>query len=279
MDTMQRGATRLPLSQELASRVVGIAIEEGYLDSVHQFLSELLPGVFDGAGRFKQRITVRDLLTMQAGLVWEPTAPLDLVSMQQTVADVIAQPIPADQGSRFVYSTGLPHLASAAIAAETGVTTCEFAATYLFEPLGIMPEVWGRDADGIYTGGWYMYFTPRELARFGQLYLQGGIWEGQQIVPEHWVRSSLSAQVAFEDFSGYGCWWWLSSYWDPTTHSTHKIQSARGGGGQMIWLVPDLETAMVATSDHAYQGSGIRFNSERFLHDVVIPSTGTSSAN
>ena len=260
------------VSKSILSALVGLALEQGYFGSVHQFVAELLPEAFADTTPSKQRITIRDLLTMQAGLIWEPVAPLDLVSMQHVVSDVIALPITSGTGSRFQYSTGLPHLASAAIAEATGFSTCAFAWEHLFEPLGIAPEVWGRDADGVYTGGWYMYFTPRELARFGQLYLQGGVWEGEQILPASWVRSSLSTQVTFDDFSGYGYWWWLSSYWDPTTYVTYEIQSARGGGGQMIWLVPAMDLVMVTTSDHAYQGSSNRFHSEQFLHDVLIPA-------
>jgi CubicO group peptidase (beta-lactamase class C family) len=154
----------------------------------------------------------------------------------------------------------------------TGQTTCEFANETLFSPLGIAPEYWGQDADGVHTGGWFMYFTPRELATFGQLYLQGGEWNGTQIIPSSWVKSSLSQQVPFDPFSGYGYWWWLSSYWDAKTNVTYEIQSARGGGGQMIYLVPALDLVMVTTSDHAYQGTNVRFDSEGFLQMVVIPA-------
>jgi CubicO group peptidase (beta-lactamase class C family) len=264
------------VSKSILSALVGIAIERGLFTGVHQLVSELLPDAFEGATLSKRRITLRDLLTMQAGLVWEPVPPLDLISLQHVVADVIAQPITSGQGGRFTYSTGLPHLASAAIARVAGTSTCAFARETLFEPLGIAPEVWGRDADGVHTGGWFMYFTPRELARFGLLYLRGGEWNEEQIVPANWVRSSLSHQVSFDPFSGYGYWWWLSSYWDPATFVTYEIPSARGGGGQAIFLVPALDLVMVTTSDHAYQGTSIRFDAERFLHDVVIPAALTA---
>jgi CubicO group peptidase (beta-lactamase class C family) len=260
------------VSKSILSALVGIAIDRGHIESIHQRLSDLLLKPFANAGVTKQRITVRDLLTMQAGLFWEPTAPLDMISWQHVVEDVIAQPLTYGEGMPFKYSTGLAHLASAVLSEVTGQTACEFACETLFSPLGIAPEYWGQDADGIYTGGWFMYFTPREMARFGQLYLQGGEWNGTQIIPSSWVSSSLAQQVRFDPFSGYGYWWWISSHWEAATNITYEIQSARGGGGQMIYLVPELGLVMVTTSDHAYQGTNVRFDSEGFLQRVVIPS-------
>ena len=265
------------VSKSILSTLVGIAIDRGHVSGVFATLQELLPDAFAGLEPRKQRITLRDMLTMQAGLIWEPVPPLDLVSMQHVVADVAGLPITYGNAGRFNYSTGLPHLASAAISRATGMSTCEFAWRVLFESLGIAPEVWGRDAEGVHTGGWFMYFTPRELARFGLLYLQGGEWQGEQLVPADWVRSSLSKQVVFDPYSGYGYWWWISSYWDPQTFETYEIPSARGGGGQAIFLVPALDLVMVTTSDHAYQGTSIRFDAERFLTDVVIPAVQAGS--
>ncbi len=262
------------VAKSFMSALVGIAIEQGYFEGVNQFVSELLPAAFEGLDASKQRMTLRELLTMQAGLVWEPMVPLDLVAMQHVVDDVLLQPFTSMRETPFNYSTGLVHLASAAIAETTGMTTCEFAWANLFEPLGIAPEVWATDANGVYTGGWFMYFTPRELARFGQLYLQGGEWEGQQILSAEWVRSSIARQVNFDPFSGYGYWWWVSSYWDSNTSITYEITSARGGGGQLIWIVPALDLIMVTTSDHAYQSSSQRFPAETFLQEVLIPAVG-----
>ena len=260
------------VSKSIMSALAGIAIELGHIESVNQRLEDLLPEPFEGEVASKRRITIRDLLTMQAGLVWEPVVPLDLVAWQHVVDDVLALPVTFENHNLFNYSTGLPHLLSAALSEVTGQTTCEFACEHLFSPLGIAPEYWGQDADGVYTGGWFMYFTPRELARFGQLYLQGGMWNGTQIIPSDWVYRSLSHQVDFDPFSGYGYWWWLSSYWDPATYVTYEIASARGGGGQAIFLIPELDIVMVTTSNHAYQGTNVKFDAEGFLQMVLIPS-------
>ena len=260
------------VSKSIMSALVGIAIEQDYIANVHERAEVFLPEYLSNEVRSKRRITLRDLLTMQAGLIWEPVPPLNLVAWQHVVDDVIAKQVTHSDSTLFDYSTGLPHLMSAILARATGQSTCEFACENLFTPLGIAPEYWGQDADGVYTGGWFMYFTPRELAKFGQLYLQEGEWNGTQIISSEWITSSLSHQVRFDPFSGYGYWWWLSSYWDPETFVTYEIQSARGGGGQMIYLVPALDLVLVTTSDHAYQGTDVRFDSETFLHTVLIPS-------
>jgi CubicO group peptidase (beta-lactamase class C family) len=96
------------VSKSIMSALVGIALDRGYIESVHQFVSDLLPESFEQAGSTKQRITVRDLLAMQAGLFWEPAAPLDMISLQHVVSDVVAGPLTYGEGVRFNYSTGWP---------------------------------------------------------------------------------------------------------------------------------------------------------------------------
>ncbi len=120
-----------------------------------------------------------------------------------------------------------------------------------------------------------MYLTPRELAKFGLLYLYQGEWQGQQVLPADWVAESLAYHAAAGEGSDtyYGYWWWLSSMWN------YDIYSARGGGGQMIFLVPELDLLFVTTSDAGYQGRPNQFDALAFLWEYVIPSAMADQLN
>lgn len=257
-------------SKSIISALVGIAIEEGYLTGVDQTLGELLPEVFavkNYGG--KSRLTVSNLLTMHTGFAWEPEIDHGKSSRGKvSLPSILLEPAESGAGGKFFYNTGATHLMSAAIEDTSGMSTCEFAYRYLFDPLDITVDWWNQDSRGYFTGGWNMYFTPRELAKFGLLYLNLGLWEGEQIVPENWVEKSTSYQVevspGVEPFYGY--WWWLSSWMG------HDIISARGGGGQMIYLVPDLDLVFVTTSDANYQNADDQFDSLPFLWRYVIPA-------
>lgn len=258
------------VAKSIMSTLVGIALEEGYLQDIDQKVADLLPQFFnENTAPAKQRISLRHLLTMRAGLFWEPTTPLDQVRQHAgLVQSIINQPLEGSPGSGFLYSTGLAHIMSAILTTVSGMSTCEFAYRYLFDPLDISVEYWGQDGDGYFTGGWYMYLTPRELAKIGLLYLHQGRWQSEQIVPQDWVLRSCSRQVASfpGESSGYGYWWWVSNL------DGHEICSARGGGEQRIYIIPDLDMVIVTTSDHAYQGSDQGFDSLTFIWRYVLPA-------
>lgn len=118
------------------------------------------------------------------------------------------------------------------------MSTRAFAEKYLFDPMGIRAGLWRRDPQGIYWGGADLFLTPRDMARFGYLYLKNGVWNGRQVVPQEWVTESTSAQVKTEGWGGiddYGYWWWI----DPVAFV------AVGLGGQVVAVVPDQDLVVV----------------------------------
>jgi CubicO group peptidase (beta-lactamase class C family) len=154
---------------------------------------------------------------------------------------VLDRPMAAAPGSTFNYSSGGSHLLSAILQEATGMRTISFAREYLFEPLGIRGVSWTSDPQGIALGAGGVRLAPRELARLGQLYLQGGVWGGEQIVPAEWVEASIAPQVsAHGAASYYGYQWWVRG---------SGIFAAHGYRGQRIFVVPDLEMVVVFTAD------------------------------
>ncbi|MCU1454962.1 MAG: hypothetical protein JWN46_3108, partial [Acidimicrobiales bacterium] len=251
-------------SKSILSAAVGIAIDKGLIKSPDQKLSELLPSYFAGLDAGKQRLSVRHLLTMTGGLKWtEDSTEYQIETQPDWVRAILGQRLVTTPGSTFNYSTGLTHLMSAALTRATGMSTCDFVRRNLFEPLGITAEHWGRDPQGTFSGGCNLFITAREMAKFGQLHLNGGRWNGRQVVPAAWVAQATSRQVDDGGY-GYGFNWWL------TKVSGHDVAAAWGYNGQFIYLVKDLGLVVVMTTDT--QNHNVDFNGESILRDYVVPA-------
>jgi Tol biopolymer transport system component/CubicO group peptidase (beta-lactamase class C family) len=251
-------------SKSFLSALVGIAIHEGYIQSVDQTAAEFLPTHFAAVqDPHKLDITLHHLLTMRPGFSYQD-ALYDLRG--DWLAEAIAYPLASAPGSEFNYSTLSSHILSAILAEATGMSTCAFACQYLFQPLGITIDNWSRDPQGYYMGGVAMYFTPRELARFGLLYLHDGVWEGQQVIPSEWIAASMTRHVNETGFPGvsYGYHWWRESA------AGYEVYAAVGHGGQTIRVVPDLDLVVVTTADSYAPAQGIEVFP--FLEEYVIPS-------
>jgi CubicO group peptidase (beta-lactamase class C family) len=234
------------VSKSVLSALVGIAIAEQHLDGVDQpvapFFHRYLSATDDPR---KHDITVGHLLSMQSGLEQTSGARYGAwVSSPNWVRYAISRRMIADPGSTRLYSTGNSHLLSAILASATGQNTWLYARQRLAEPLGVPLPRWPADPQGVYFGGNEMRLSPRALVRFGELYRNGGRHDGRQIVPEAWVRASLTAQTAARrSGEGYGFGWFISHV------RGYEMFYAWGYGGQFIFVVPDLELTVVTTSD------------------------------
>jgi CubicO group peptidase (beta-lactamase class C family) len=259
------------VSKSIISILVGIAIDQGYVSGIDQVIADYFPDYFardiDSA---KIKITVQDLLTMQAGL--ETTSNRNYgrwVQDPNWVRHVLSRPMVDRPGGRRIYSTGNTHLLSAIITGATGMSTLEFGRRYLAQPLGFTLPAWHQDPQGIYFGGNEMLMTSRAMISIGQLYLSSGSSDGRQIVPEDWVRESLIPRSRSER-SGreYGYGWWMRQL------AGHQTYYAWGYGGQFIFIVPDLKLTVVMTSS-PNPGNGRRSHLQSLYNIVenkIIPA-------
>lgn len=257
------------ISKSVLSALVGIAIQDGYLEGVRTRVSETLPEYFqDGQHEDKLDLQLRHMLTMESGLHWVDDY-LDLPPIERErdrLEAILNLPMDHSPGTVWQYNTGLTHLMSGILARATGMNTCQFAFEHLFDPLGIDVDYWEKDPQGIYVGGYSMFFTTRELAKFGLLYLHGGYLNDQQIIPVEWVAESLQrfASVGFN--VSYGYWWWLYEVLG------YPVYTALGFGHQVVHIVPEFNMVVVITNNHVYNNSDKVFDSLDYLARFVIPA-------
>ena len=251
-------------SKSVVSALVGIAIDQGHISGTDQTVAALLPEAFAGVeDPRKRRITVGHLLAMEAGLETTSFGNYGAwVESSDWVRWALERPMECDPGGCWEYSTGNTHLLSAILTAATGTDTRTFAARHLLGPLDIPARPWDRSPRGIYLGGNNMGFRPEELLRFGEMYLNEGRWEGRQIVSPAWIERSWTPR-ATSSYNGndYGYGWWSRRV------AGHRVWYAWGYGGQYLFLVPDLELAVVATTDLSRERR--RWDADRAIFDLL----------
>jgi len=233
-------------SKSVVSALVGIAIDKGVLEGPDQTIAPLLEADLpaDSDPRLDD-ITIGNLLSMQAGLGRTSGANYGRwVASGNWVRAALAMPFDDEPGGAMLYSTGSTHLLSAILTRQTGRSTLELAREWLGPQEGFSIAGWDRDPQGIYLGGNQMAMTPRSLLAFGELYRTGGLSSGgEQLISAEWIEASLAPRTASRfTGDGYGYGWF-----------TRRIAGAEtfygwGYGGQMIYLVPELELTVAMTS-------------------------------
>ena len=259
------------VTKSFLSTLVGIAVSEGVLE-LDQNLDELLPSYADVMTPQVGAITIRQLLTMTAGLPADGgTDPRP--SGEDWVADIVRRGTVQPPGQGFAYSSVGSHLLAATLVEASGRPLLAYAREKLFDPLGIdtIPAfqpvlrgvsdrvearqirryekagfAWPRDPQGINVGYGSMKMTAADMVKLGNLYLHEGAWEGEQLVPSGWIEEATSRAVrtGAGGFGGpgYGYQWWV------TTSGDHPAFAAIGYGGQIVEVVPDLRLVVVAST-------------------------------
>ncbi len=230
------------VTKSFTTTLVGIAAGQGKLTLGQPVVSFFPDRTIANLDPRKQGLTVLHLASMSNGFESgclrgdEPT--LDAMRSQPDwIQAALDRKVTADPGLAFCYDSPGMHLLSGILREATGVSELEFARRFLFEPLGIRDVTWKTDPQG-YTHGWGdLHLRPLDAAKLGYLWLQGGMWDGAQVVPASWVRDAVKPlHPASGDDYGYG--WWVSedSYY------------ATGRGGQNIKVYPAYNAVVVTTA-------------------------------
>ncbi len=151
---------------------------------------------------------------------------------------VLDLPMAFEPGSRFEYTNGVSHLLSCLITEKTGMSAAEYADEHLFGPLGITDYEWRTDDAGRNWGYSSLYMRPRDMAKIGYLFLNEGTWDGEQLVPESWVREATRHRIDANLRDGYGYQWWVDD---------DGYYLALGYMGQFIFVMPEHGIVAVFT--------------------------------
>jgi CubicO group peptidase (beta-lactamase class C family) len=241
------------VSKSFLSALTGIALREGYLDSLNQKMVDFFPEYAHYVIDDRQNdINIRDLLMMRAGLDHERNNYSQLYQNADWIRATLELTLFFDPGSTFSYNTFQTHLLSAILTKASGMNTFVFFEKFLLDPLHISLSRWQQGPQGYYFGGNNMYFTPRDMAKLGYLYLNNGNINGEQIIPSKWIEESLTNYTGFTNYNwgdlhdvNYGYLWWLGEMDD------YEVFLAVGYGGQIVFNLPELNMIVVTTAETA----------------------------
>ena len=229
------------LSKSFTSTAVGFAVAEGKVsvdDEVLKFFPEEAP---TNASSNLKAMRVRDLLMMSTGHQDEPPTAPDVMSPRS----FLAQAVPHLPGTHFKYNTAATFMQSAMVQKVTGQSVLDFLRPRLFEPLGIDHPVWDANFQGISLGGYGLRVRTEDIAKFGQLYLQGGRWNGKPLLPSAWVALATAKQTSNgsnpkSDWNqGYGFQFW---------RCRHHAYRGDGAFGQYCLVLPEQDAVVAITS-------------------------------
>lgn len=249
------------VSKSVTSALIGIALRRGEIPGVDVKVLPYFKGfkVADGDPR-REALTLRHLLTMTSGIRWDEdtvdyTDPRNSCAAMEASPDwvqfVLDQPMAKEPGRSFVYNSGVTQLIAEVLKAATGRQAYDYAAEHLFRPLGITSFYWKRTPTGLADAEGGLYLSPRDLAKIGYLYMKDGVWEGQRLLPEGWVRDSTAPVVRVSedpsDTRSYGYQWWALPY-----GQGQWSYAAIGYGGQRLLVVPEHDLIGVFTGWNIY---------------------------
>lgn len=254
------------VTKSFSSALIGIAIEQGYIDNVDKLLLSFFPEYNDieNLDTRKKSITLENVLTMSTGFQWDDSPPLDecgnpnpesdttkMVESSDWIKYVLDMPMSDDPGTKFLYNNGSSHLLSGILTNKTGQSVEDYTEENLFNELGITNWEWKKDpndlanTEGVYGG---LFIHPVNMAMFGYLYFKNGLFDGKQIVPENWVKESTAKHIERRDpdsgeiIGYYGYQWWCNS--------NNNTYFAMGLAGQFIFVIPGLHMVVVMTAEN-----------------------------
>jgi len=273
-------------TKSVTSALLGIAIDKGYIESVEHKVFDFFP---EYAGLLaqepvKSEMTIKHLLTMTSGLTYDdeslpytdPNNDMNrFFSSSDPIGFLLEKPLFAQPGAVFDYDNCNTNILGQIIRKAANRRVDAFAKEYLFDPLGVAEYQWQIVRDDVVLCSGDLHLKPRDMAKFGLLFLDRGEWKGERIISSGWCDVSTAAFLNPNDYNhefpwanGYGFQWWRKTY--EVRARSHPSFFAYGWGGQCIIVIPDLNMVVVITAGNWYEAEAISPFS--IVSDYIIPS-------
>jgi CubicO group peptidase (beta-lactamase class C family) len=283
------------ISKSVVAACIDIAIQQRRIKSIDDPIFAYLPEYIKFKTLQNEKITIRHLLTMSSGIKWNENLPIRTPANNETqmerslnpVEYVLSQPLDTIPGVVWNYNSGGIQVLAEIIKSVSGDDIDKFAEKFLFKPLGIKNYKWiksSKSAVLFHPGKIFSHrrsfpaaasglrLTSRDLLKFGLLYLNNGRWDDKQILTENWVNETFKTQILRENNStiyGYSYLFW--TYTETISNKTFQIVSARGLGGQRIFMNKKLNLLVVITAGN-YRRNDIRNDGQSALDKYILPA-------
>jgi CubicO group peptidase (beta-lactamase class C family) len=266
------------VTKSVVSALVGIALNSGSIPSLDQPLLDYFPEFKELQVPERRLVTVRHALMMSAGFEWNEDVPytdpkndeIVMIRSRDPLRYVLGRPIVVPPGTSWRYNGGLTQVLGTIVQRATKQPLATYARAMLFSPLGIRDFEWLGSLAGVPSAASGLRLRPRDLAKFGSLYLHDGRWNGRDVVPPKWIVESTRRQLTFpkQPARGYGYQWWHACY--PTPSGPVEVPTAIGNGQQRVFLLRAHQTVVTVLAG--------RYNDfsmdppEQLLLDFIAPA-------
>ena len=226
------------MCKSITGMAIGMLIEEEKL-KLDENIYDIFPDHINAFSKiFRPVITVENLLTMTSGVTFNESG---IVSGNDWLGSFLNASVNGKPGTEFQYNSLNTYVLSAIVTKRTGETLTEYLTPRLFDPLGITKYYWETCPKGITKGGWGLFLCAEDMAKLGQLYLQRGKWNGQQLVSEYWIEISTARHLKTQnDTYGYGYQLWMEQR--PGSFEYNGML------GQNVIIYPDMDMVLVTNA-------------------------------
>ncbi len=260
------------VTKSIMSTLVGIAVDKQIIKSEKNKIGDYLDIYAHTLDTNKEAIKISEILSMTSGISGNELVNayeyINWLNAPHQIAFTLNKVSDQKPGKRFTYNSGVSHLLSGVLTNASHESCYQFAQKNLFQALGITDFKWQTDNQGYYNGGAGLQLAPKDMLKFGQLYLNKGVYNGIRVVSEDWITKATSFKISTNGIDKYGKYygylWWIGNV------GKHNYYFAGGYGGQLIVVVPDLDLIVIATNN--WQGVSTKTANQQWYAtlDIIV---------